>query len=109
MKQEAKVLLQIDHMRKSFDGLGVLKDISLCVREGEVVSIIGPSGSGNPHSFDALPCWSRWTAVRFAIWENRRHMKKTENAFMLPRRSLGRSESISDWFSRTLIYFLITV
>lgn len=46
MKQEAKVLLQIDHMRKSFDGLGVLKDISLCVREGEVVSIIGPSGSG---------------------------------------------------------------
>lgn len=33
-------------MRKSFDGLGVLKDISLCVREGEVVSIIGPSGSG---------------------------------------------------------------
>lgn len=46
MKQEAKVLLQIDHMRKSFDGFGVLKDISLCVREGEVVSIIGPSGSG---------------------------------------------------------------
>lgn len=34
------------HVKKDFDGLGVLKDISLSVEEGEVVSIIGPSGSG---------------------------------------------------------------
>ncbi len=33
-------------MRKNFDGIEVLKDISLSVRKGEVVSIIGPSGSG---------------------------------------------------------------
>jgi len=33
-------------MRKSFDGLEVIKDVSLTVEEGEVVSIIGPSGSG---------------------------------------------------------------
>lgn len=39
-------LLKIQHMRKEFDGLEVLKDISLSVEEGEVVSIIGPSGSG---------------------------------------------------------------
>lgn len=39
-------ILEINHMRKSFEGLGVLKDISLTVEEGEVVSIIGPSGSG---------------------------------------------------------------
>lgn len=39
-------LLEIRHMRKSFDGVEVLKDISLSVRKGEVVSIIGPSGSG---------------------------------------------------------------
>ena len=39
-------LLEINHLRKSFDGLQVLKDISLSVEEGEVVSIIGPSGSG---------------------------------------------------------------
>ena len=39
-------ILQIDHCRKSFDGLEVLKDISLSVSEGQVVSIIGPSGSG---------------------------------------------------------------
>lgn len=39
-------LLEIEHMRKAFDGLEVLKDISLTVKKGEVVSIIGPSGSG---------------------------------------------------------------
>ena len=43
---EKNVLLTINHMRKSFDRLGVIKDISLSVKEGEVVSIIGPSGSG---------------------------------------------------------------
>lgn len=39
-------LLEINHMKKGFDGTGVLEDISLEVKEGEVVSIIGPSGSG---------------------------------------------------------------
>ncbi|MBQ7065813.1 MAG: amino acid ABC transporter ATP-binding protein [Lachnospiraceae bacterium] len=39
-------LLEINHMQKSFGNLEVLKDISLTVKEGEVVSIIGPSGSG---------------------------------------------------------------
>ena len=46
MPDSEKILLQIDHMRKAFDGVEVLKDISLSVREGEVVSVIGPSGSG---------------------------------------------------------------
>ena len=41
-----QAFLEIKHMKKSFGGLEVLKDISLSVREGEVVSIIGPSGSG---------------------------------------------------------------
>lgn len=42
----AEVLLEINHMSKGFDALDVIKDISLSVKEGEVVSIIGPSGSG---------------------------------------------------------------
>lgn len=39
-------LLEMRHIRKSFDGVEVLKDISLTVKEGEVLGIIGPSGSG---------------------------------------------------------------
>lgn len=41
----AKVL-EMNHVKKSFDNMEVLKDINLTVEEGEVVSIIGPSGSG---------------------------------------------------------------
>lgn len=39
-------LLEMNHVRKSFGELEVLKDISLTVKKGEVVAIIGPSGSG---------------------------------------------------------------
>jgi len=39
-------IVEINHCRKQFDQLEVLKDISLSVEQGQVVSIIGPSGSG---------------------------------------------------------------
>lgn len=39
-------LFEMRHIKKSFGELEVLKDISLQVKEGEVLSIIGPSGSG---------------------------------------------------------------
>lgn len=39
-------VLEISHIRKSFDSLDVLRDISLTVPEGSVTAVIGPSGSG---------------------------------------------------------------
>ncbi len=39
-------ILEMNHIKKSFEGLDVIRDISLKVDEGEVLSIIGPSGSG---------------------------------------------------------------
>ena len=39
-------LFKIENCKKSFDGLEILKGISLTVNKGEVVSVIGPSGSG---------------------------------------------------------------
>lgn len=39
-------LLEINHMKKSFGEVEVLKDISMKVEEGEVFGVIGPSGSG---------------------------------------------------------------
>ena len=41
-----KKLLEINHCRKSFDGMPVLTDLNLNVEESQVLSIIGPSGSG---------------------------------------------------------------
>ena len=39
-------LLSMKSVKKSFDGVEILKDISVEVNEGEILSIIGPSGSG---------------------------------------------------------------
>lgn len=39
-------LFEIKQVKKQFNGQQILKDVSLSVKEGEVVSIIGPSGSG---------------------------------------------------------------
>ena len=39
-------ILDMKHIKKSFDGKIVLQDIDLQISPGEVVSILGPSGSG---------------------------------------------------------------
>ena len=46
MANDINNIVHVSHLKKSFKNLEVLKDISLDVREGEVVVIIGPSGSG---------------------------------------------------------------
>ena len=42
----SQVILEINHLKKSFGANQVLKDISLTVHKGEVISILGSSGSG---------------------------------------------------------------
>ena len=39
-------IVEINHLKKSFDDTEVLSDISMSVEQGHVTSIIGPSGSG---------------------------------------------------------------
>ncbi len=46
MPTDNDVLIEVEHLAKSFGDNQVLKDISLTVRKGEVISIIGPSGCG---------------------------------------------------------------
>ncbi|MCG8510770.1 MAG: ATP-binding cassette domain-containing protein [Rhodospirillales bacterium] len=41
-----KAVLDIRNVSKIYDGIAVLKDISLRVRTGELVCIVGPSGAG---------------------------------------------------------------
>ena len=43
---EGKELVRIEHLSKSFGDNPVLNDISMSIKEGEKVVIIGPSGSG---------------------------------------------------------------
>lgn len=46
MPTDSEVLIEIRNLGKSFGDHEVLKDISLDVHKGEVISIIGPSGCG---------------------------------------------------------------
>lgn len=39
-------MLQLQHIKKSYDKTPVLKDITLDIQDGEIVSILGPSGCG---------------------------------------------------------------
>ena len=41
-----KTVIHVEHLRKHFGSLEVLKDVSIDIREREVVVVIGPSGSG---------------------------------------------------------------
>ena len=39
-------LIKIEHLKKSFDGHGVLRDVNLQIEKGDILAIIGGSGSG---------------------------------------------------------------
>ena len=43
---ESEIMIKTNGINKSFGQLQVLKNISLEVKKGEIVSIIGPSGAG---------------------------------------------------------------
>lgn len=43
---DREVKIHVEHLKKSFGKLEVLKDISIDIEEGEVVVFLGPSGSG---------------------------------------------------------------
>ena len=39
-------MISVENLNKSFQGLQVLKDVSVTINKGDVVCVIGPSGSG---------------------------------------------------------------
>lgn len=41
-----EILIQLEHLKKSFENVTPIKDVSATVFRGDVISIIGPSGTG---------------------------------------------------------------
>lgn len=44
--EDGEVIIKVSHLQKIYHGIKVLKDVNAEIRKGEVISIIGPSGTG---------------------------------------------------------------
>src|SRR5207247_575846 len=64
-------LLSVARLSKSFGGLHAVRDFSLSVRKGEIVSLIGPNGAGKTTIFNLLTGYLKPTAgsIRFGEQE----------------------------------------
>jgi putative ABC transport system ATP-binding protein len=66
-----KILIEMNDIRKSFPmrdfDLEVLKGLSLTIRQGEFVTLVGNSGSGKSTLMNLLGCLDRPTAGRYLL------------------------------------------
>ncbi|WP_438312031.1 ABC transporter ATP-binding protein [Sporosarcina sp. FA9] len=100
MLEEKKPLLQLKNISKSFGEVSVIKDISLTINQGELITFIGPSGCGKTtllriiggfhpqdsgevllegQSIDHLPTEKRATGMVFQNYALFPHMTIYEN------------------------------
>lgn len=111
-------MIEVNHLKKSFGKLEVLKDINMNVNEQEVVCVIGPSGSGKstllrcmnlleePTAGDIFIEGDKLTDSKTNINELRQrlgmvfqqfnlfpHMTVMENITLGPKRLKGKSQS----------------
>ena len=101
------IYLEMNHVRKSFGDLEVLKDISLKVEEGEVLSIIGPSGSGKSTLLRCAAMLETMEGGDLTYLGERQSPCKMENPFMQSRPCCGKFRKTLEWYSRASTCFHI--
>jgi ABC-2 type transport system ATP-binding protein len=47
-------IVQVEHLRKEFNGTTAVADVSLTVRRGEIVGVLGPNGAGKTTTIQIL-------------------------------------------------------
>jgi ABC-2 type transport system ATP-binding protein len=49
-----EVIVEVEHLRKEFDGTVAVADVSFCVQRGEIVGVLGPNGAGKTTTIQIL-------------------------------------------------------
>ena len=47
-------ILELERLTAGYDGAAVVRDLNLCVGEGEIVALLGPNGSGKTTTLRAI-------------------------------------------------------
>jgi ABC-2 type transport system ATP-binding protein len=61
------VAIEVDDLRKDYDGLRAVRGISFSVRRGEVFGLLGPNGAGKTTTVEILEGYRPRTAGRVAV------------------------------------------
>jgi ABC-type branched-subunit amino acid transport system ATPase component/ABC-type branched-subunit amino acid transport system permease subunit len=67
-REDRRVLIEADGVRVQFGGLVAVKDVTLTVREHEIVGLIGPNGAGKTTTFNSIAGLNVPTAGRVFIY-----------------------------------------
>jgi len=94
-------MLQIEHLRKCFDGFAAVRDASLQVAPGEMVAVIGPNGAGKTTLFNLITGQLTPDSGRLFF--------KGENIAGLPahricRKGISRSFQVVNIFARMTVF-----
>lgn len=65
--QENDIIINIENLQKSYDGVPVLKGIDMKVKKGDLVSIIGRSGCGKTSLLRCMSCLDLFDSGRMNI------------------------------------------
>lgn len=99
-------MLTVKDVKKSFDGVEILKGISLTVEKGGVLAIIGPSGSGKSTLLRCITQLETVDAGEISICgESLVKNSPTELRSIPIRLPAPRLACISAWCFKTLTYF----
>ncbi len=84
MKSHKKDAVKIEDLYKNFGDLKVLKGISLTAREGDVISLIGSSGSGKSTFLRCINLLEKPTSGKIYVGEELIRLKKNRQGKVVP-------------------------
>lgn len=72
------MILKVEHISKSFNGLNVLKDVSFLVHEGTITSLFGENGSGKTTLFHIIAGFLKPTSGNVYFQDENLHHKSAD-------------------------------